>query len=368
MSIETLQQLRNAFNNFIVLQPSSDLALALWAIGTYMIKPRESKEQPFSNFPILRITSPDRESGKSTLRQVLNEITYNPKSLTNTTVAAIYRQASNEIRTLLIDEFDSMMMSNGSEFEAAMNNVMFASFEIDGTVERCDRDSRDVISYYPWGPRVVIGNGPVSHTLESRCMTIYLKRKLPTESVLRLPVFRRQQPDYFTELRASIESYANDLYRKVQQVEIQQDLGLENREFDRYEPLLKIAQAIDTNLFEEFLMLVLKMRNVVQEPPSIHVQLLVDIYLIFEEMTKDRLATAHILEKLRQLPESPWREMHDRPRPTLTDMYIASSLRLFNIGPRQLGDGTNKRGYFRSDFDDAYARYSEKVATPLLAT
>lgn len=99
-------------------------------------------------------------------------------------------------------------------------------------------------------------------------------------------------------------------------------------------------------------------------------RILADIRTVFAAQREpDSLTTDELLHQLRQDAESPWAEW-GRNGPTARD--LAAMLREFGIKPGnvRLLDGTQRKGYMRNKFLDAWRRYCPTVhpqdASPVL--
>jgi Protein of unknown function (DUF3631) len=92
--------------------------------------------------------------------------------------------------------------------------------------------------------------------------------------------------------------------------------------------------------------------------------LLHDIHDIFDERRVDRLTSAQICTALAGLDHRPWGEINGGR--TITPIQLATKLEPLDIRPKVMRiDGKTPRGYERSQFDDAFARYPRPPsATP----
>jgi len=69
------------------------------------------------------------------------------------------------------------------------------------------------------------------------------------------------------------------------------------------------------------------------------VQLLSDLREVFGEA--DRISTEAILQRLHDLPESPWADIYGKP---LNDRGLASRLRKYGVKPKVIRVGWGQRG------------------------
>jgi len=89
---------------------------------------------------------------------------------------------------------------------------------------------------------------------------------------------------------------------------------------------------------------------------SASLRLLTDLRSIFG--ATDKLYTGTILDRLRNIEDSPWAD--------LTAHQLAKALRPFEAHPKDVregGTGPPRKGYDRADLDDAFTRYLKPTET-----
>ena len=129
------------------------------------------------------------------------------------------------------------------------------------------------------------------------------------------------------------------------------DLG--DRAADSWEPLLSIADAAGGDWPARARVAAVALSSEEDGQTSVGVRLLGDIQDVFG--TDDHLTTSALLERLHELDSAPWGGWHGSP---LTSRGLATLLTPHRIGPTQRRvKGEKSRGYFRSDFSDAWRRY-----------
>ena len=84
--------------------------------------------------------------------------------------------------------------------------------------------------------------------------------------------------------------------------------------------------------------------------------LLADISTVFANAYTDRIFSRTLVEALLASSERPWGEA--RKGRAISENWLARKLKTFDIAPKtvRIGDDTAK-GYYRKDFDDAFARF-----------
>ena len=146
--------------------------IALWVIGTHV-------HEEFDFYGYLFLHSPEPQTGKSRLLEVLSLLVKNPTDLlVSPTEAVLFRTAKGS--TQLLDEVDTW--ANEDQLRAVLN----AGFKKAGSVARTQQ-SQDggyqVIAYRVFCPRALAGIGPhiLSKATKDRTFTIRMDRQKKEE-------------------------------------------------------------------------------------------------------------------------------------------------------------------------------------------
>jgi hypothetical protein len=136
--------------------------------------------------------------------------------------------------------------------------------------------------------------------------------------------------------------------------------GIEDRSADVWESLIAIADAVGGDWPKHARDAAVAHTAAKEVEPSLGVRLLANIREVFDG---EKLPTKVLLEKLYALPESPWRDLRGKP---LDDRGLANRLRQYDIKSKDIrtSAGTLK-GYYRADFQDAWARYLPPIGQKL---
>lgn len=167
-----LTSLEEYFRRFILLSDDSLYSLvSLWAIGTHIHK-------EFDFFGYLFMHSPEPQSGKSRLLELLNEVVLNPSGIVVSPTPAILSRAA-ENQTFLLDEVDSW--TNRDELKQVLN----AGFQKGRKVLRCGSQQEN---YKPqlfnvYAPRALAGIGTniLEPATRDRTFMIRMVRQKHTE-------------------------------------------------------------------------------------------------------------------------------------------------------------------------------------------
>ena len=136
---------------------------------------------------------------------------------------------------------------------------------------------------------------------------------------------------------------------------------LTDRQQDAIEPLLAIADEAGGHWPQRIRVAAVKLFQLVEDQNT-GVQILGDIRAIFDSLAEDKISSADLLEKLKEIETSPWADWSKGKG--LTANGLSRLLKPFGIGPRtiRLEDKTPK-GYSRDSFEDAFSRYLSSQAS-----
>ena len=141
---------------------------------------------------------------------------------------------------------------------------------------------------------------------------------------------------------------------------------------DNWRPLIAIADCFGPCWSEAAREAAITFAHAYQDEDA-GVVLLSDIRDIFNRTSAERMASVDLIAALLDVEESGWREYrgpHDDQTPRkLSQGEMARLLRPFGIRPRPIWPaakrrkGTSRRGYYRAQFESAWARYCAEGVT-----
>jgi hypothetical protein len=192
------------------------------------------------------------------------------------------------------------------------------------------------------------GLGWLPDTILSRSVVIRMRRRHAGERVE--PYRRRQHAAIGAEIRRQIEAWAR--LQEITDWPVMPE-GIQDRDADVWEPLLAVADLVGgawpLQAREAAKVLVAASK---ETEPSLGIRLLTDIKQIFDA---DALPSRVLLQKLRDLEESPWHDLKGKP---LDERGLAHRLRQYDIRSKNIRIGSSvTKGYDRADFRDIWARY-----------
>lgn len=348
------EKLRQLIESSVRLSWYEAVAAALWVVHTYFIrKPKDVQVCDYS--PILQIFSPEKACGKSTLMELLAELCPRARQASNISPAAIYRLIEAFQPTLFIDEADTFFASR-SDIIGILND---GYRQAGCVIKQGGKNFEQTLEFHTWGAKCIAGIGRLPPTIESRCIQIRLKKKLPSEVVLRRSEVLLENPDAFLNLRRQLIRFTIDNEDKLlERPNIAHSVQVDDRAKDNWSALLQLAQYIGDEVYTRALEAMQALANHEDDEDSEGVALLRDI----EELRRNGLtgwvASKNLARSLKTLSDSRW-ATHSRIG--LTTHELARLLKPFQIYPRQHKiEGINQRAYEMSLFEDVFARYLGK--------
>jgi hypothetical protein len=198
-----------------------------------------------------------------------------------------------------------------------------------------------------------IGDLPAA-ALESRCIIISLMRKRPDEHVEK---FRDAGKARCEALARQAAVWCQDHLDELRNAEPEVPPGLYDRARDSWETLIAIADAAGGR-WPEIARTAALTLNGQAEDPSEGVMALRDIRDAFIA-GMDRITSASLLTHLHGLTDRPWGAEGVGGVPTFQSRQLGKLLRGFQIGTKdiRLPGGSVQKGFLRTQFEDAWARY-----------
>jgi hypothetical protein len=353
---DLLDEICRLVRRFVVLSVEELFAVALWAVHTHATDAADAT-------PYLNITSAEKRSGKTRLLEVLELLVARPWRTGRTSAAALVRKIDGAKATLLLDESDAAFKGD-REYGEALRGILNDGHRRGGCATLCIGKGADIKTrdFKVFGPKAIAGIGnALPDTVRDRSVRIELKRQAADERAERF--HRRKVEQEAMALRERIEAWASGRLEDLKNYDPAVIEEISDRAFDGWEPLLAIAEAAGGPWRTKAREAAMKLSNSADvEDDSAGVQALSDARRAFKESKVDRFHTDGFLEKLYDLAESPWATWH-HGKP-LSPRGLAKLLRLYGIRSKQVWvDGSNKHGYLRKDFADAWRRYLAKSHT-----
>ncbi len=346
---ELLNDLAASARRHIVLPEHGETVLALWTVFTYFI-------DVVRIAPILALYSPEKRCGKTTVLSWLGRLVHRRLLASNMTPAVIFRAIQKWRPTLLIDEADTFIASS-DELRGVLNS---GHTRDTAYVLRVVGDNHEPQQFSTWGAKAIAKIGKLPDTLEDRSLIMKMRRKFRTDKVETL---RHTDNGVFETLCRRCMRFAKDNEAALRAVRPKAPDTLNDRAADNWEPLLAIADIAGGDWRERAREAARALSGNQQVDDSHGVALLTDIRQVFLEKGKDRIASRDLLKALLRMEGRPWAEF--RHGKEMTKTQLANVLRPFGIFPRTIRMGAETpKGYFRDQFEDAFARYLPATDPP----
>jgi len=339
----------------VAMAPEAALVTVLWAILTWVHK------QAAIHSPILLVTSPEPNSGKSTLMGVLDYLVHRSLSSVGVTAAALYRSVEKWQPTLLVDEADKLFIKNDD-----LRQVVNSGWTRGQGVLRCEGENNEPRLFSTFCPKAIAMKGmKLPDTTLSRAIVIGMERKGPGEKTVN---FGYQDDAGFAALRQRLARYAIDNADALAKADPVQPLGFENRKAANWRLLLAIADTAGKAFGRKARAAAVKISGAVVVS-STAIDLLADIRKILEPkdtQPTEAISSAGLAVVLGGDPESQWSEFGKARKP-ITQKQIAALLKPFGIFPRTVHPpklAADAKGYERAWFRDAWRRYLDPETPP----
>jgi hypothetical protein len=341
---EVLETSHDFLSRFLVMSDDGLRVLALWVFHTWAFEAAETT-------PYISIRSPERESGKTRVIEVVSLITRSSEQVADASISALFRSIEKFCSTLLFDEIDGIFRGR-DEDSKDLKRLLNSGYRTGATVLRTVGEQHEPKRFSTFSPKLLAGIGGLPDTLESRCAPILMHRRLPDEQAERLRV-RLVRPEA-EQLAERLNDVASRCIPALKDAfpEIPDELG--DRAADCAEPLLAIADyAGDSWPTLARKSLVALQGGHTIEDESISTRLLADVRTVFGD--KDRISSRELLEGLHGLEEGPWSDWFGKP---LSAAKLNRLLHDFSIHSRDVRfQEKSLKGFHRRQFEDAWARY-----------
>jgi putative DNA primase/helicase len=332
---------------YVVMTVDQMLVVALWIIFTWL------HEKIAVHSPLLLVTSPQANSGKSTLLGVISFLARRALQSVSISGPALFRSIEKWQPTFVIDEADTVLVHNED-----LKEVVNSGWTRGQCVIRCDPDTHEPRPYSTFAPKAIGMKGrKLPDTTLSRAIIVAIKRKRPDEMTAD---FDHLDTEDFARLRQQIARWARDNTDALARAEPESPVGFHNRIRANWRLLLAIAERVGGGWKLQAQRAARALEEVHDTfDPAIGIQLLADIRTAFEAVNTERMTSAAMIAELVKDEEGPWLEYGKTGKP-ITQKRLADLLKEFGIRPPhnvRPATGRQGKGYHRADFEDAWERY-----------
>jgi len=344
--VELLNEVATTIRSYVVMSDHERDICALWTLHSYLIK-------HFKISPKLSIKSVVKQCGKTTLLEALSYLVYRAWMTGSITVAALFRVIEMWHPTLLIDEVDTFVGDNEE-----LRGILNQSHRYDGCVTRTVGDEHEPRRFSVYAPVALSGIGGLADTLADRSVTTVLKRRRPNEPIAQLRIGRM---GHLHDLRRRIVRWVADHEEHIATRDPVMPARIINRDADNWHVLLAIADEVAGEWPARARKAAEQHQIAVVGDDASRLELLLgDIRDVFDGLVsdKDRISSAHLIERLVEIVPRPWAEYGRTGKP-LTQNGLARLLKPLRIAPEQIRfeTGENLKGYYRHSFEEAWDRF-----------
>ena len=343
---DVIGDLEKVIRRYLILPSSAYLPLALWCAATRLA-------ECFECFPYIALLSPAKRSGKTRVLEVLEILCVKVWRGTAPTPAALYRMMG-KCPTLLLDEVEGLRGRNLSEVQQLLLAILNAGFRRGATVPRCAGKGQEVVLFPVYGPKAFAAIGTLPDTLSDRSIVISMQRRTAAEKVERFLLTRaRREAELIVEaMDAWAQAHDEDVraaYESLNDLDFMSD-----RDAELWMPLFALCSVAAPERLLQLKRDAIALSTAKQAADvedSLPINLLGDIWRVWPT-GRVHLATRDLVERLRELEESPWDEER------LTARKLAQMLRPFHVQSRQVRLGTiTVKGYRFAELEKAAQRY-----------
>jgi hypothetical protein len=357
---QLLDRLRALIRRYVVLPSEQALdAATLWTAATHL-------QAAFQHAPRLAVVGPVKRCGKSRLLDVITETVHDPVITVNATPAAIFRSITEEPPTLLVDEADTLFgTAKVAERNEELRGLLNAGHQRNRpTLRVVGVGTEQKVAKFPtFAMAALAGIGTLPDTIMDRAVVIRMRRRASAETVV--PFRSRRDIPALHQLRDELAQWTGELAEEA--AEAQPRMPVEDRAADTWEPLVIVADLAGGAWPERARAACRAMTGAEaqgEDDAVDRVRILADCRRHFAAAgDPEALTTDQLLHALNTDGEAPWAESG---RTGLTPRTLGTLLRDYGIasGNVRLGDGTQRKGYVRNKFLDAWRRYCPAVNPP----
>jgi hypothetical protein len=235
-------RIKTLFNTYIEL-PDQRLYdfLTLWSIGTYF-------HPLFNSYPYV-YAGGISGTGKTKLLTLCSLICFNSVSSGAPSTASLFRLIQSTRCSIFLDESDAL----SNRYSAGdIRNLLLCGYKKGEPVirtRRTDEGGFDPEFFEVYSPKMLVNIEGLETVLGTRCIEVIMQRGSNRVITSREVVF-----DYpiWQQIRDMIYLFLMKNWKAVKQAyaELQNDDGLQNRDWEKWKPILSLAQFFGTALFQ----------------------------------------------------------------------------------------------------------------------
>ena len=355
-----LREIIRRTRRHVVCAPDVSLTSSLWVMFSWV------HDEAAVHSPILLVTSPEAECGKTTL---LNLISYlSPRALASVEIskAALYRSIQLWQPSFIIDEFDNVLAAKDGD-KAELRSVINSGHTRGQGVIRCITDEHRPELFSTFAPKAIgmVGRKLPVTTL-SRCIIVELRRRAKDE---RIDEVAHQDDSELADLRRRLRRWSMDNADALRNAMVPMPAGFRNRRANNWRLLFAIADLCSgaEDWGDKARLAAINLEGA-SDISSIGVRLLADIKRIFDEDGCDSILSATLVTRLKEDQEAPWAEWNHGKGLTQNSLAVLlgggggrgrGSRGGFGIRSKDVhpSPSVHGKGYERAQFQQPWASY-----------
>jgi hypothetical protein len=357
---EVLEDLHAVIKTYIATEEYNVTVVAFWIVFTWVWEDAHY-------LPLLVLTSPERECGKSTLRDLIIALSRRSMRVASIPDGSVHRLVGLFRPTLCVDEAEKLTKDRPNTVV-----VLNSGFEHGEKIPRFNTETGSFEYFDPACPKLVSGIGTYleDHTL-SRSFIIEMRRATEEEeSKLTDGAFFNPGAPVIVELRRKMLRWGSDhgaeYHRLSRDIMLEMPRSIRGRNKNKFASLFGIAkQAGDdwVKLLTQAAFLLLQ-QTATHADTSLEHRLLEDCYRVVTTRsdllikgTADRLfiGTTDLIQALHGFPEAPWYSMPKSGKP-LNANQLFYYLKRYKI-KRKVDPSGTRRGIYIDRILEEYSRY-----------
>jgi hypothetical protein len=340
---DLLQAIFTEVQRFVYIDDRDYIVGCLWILLAYVW-------DVFYKLPILRLKSPVKGCGKSTMLDVLEVFVVKPLLTVSVTPAGLYRLIEKYHPCVLIDEADSY-----GKDDDELRNIVNGGYERDRPVIRVNKETLEPQIFATFGCKVLASIGSLHETIEDRSVIIDMKRKAPN---IKLEELCDVDHTRFIELRRKIQRWADDNRETLKTTKIARPEALSDRPWNKWRPLLTIAAVVGGHWPESCKDAAIGISSEADEELTIVTEILSRIRTLFRVKGDEFLSSDDIINSLNSDKEAPWADWQKGDVKGITVEKMSRYLKRFKIkSDRPQIENKRVRGYWLESFQDTFASY-----------
>jgi len=345
-----LQEIYGTYERFIVVRDRGFITVVIWTILPYVY-------EEFSKLPVLRIKSPQKRCGKSTLLDALELLVIKPLLTVSITPPTLYRLIEKFHSTVLIDEAEEF----GKE-DNELRCIVNGGYERGRPAWRTNKETMEPEKFDTFGCKVLASIRSLEETIEDRSVFVDMTRK---PRGVELEELSDADPEVFLTLRRKIQRWADDNRTALRTLRLQRPKLLVDRSWNKWRPLLSIASLVSEHWYKMVLDAAIGMVAEHDSERNIALEALSQIRAFFREQAQKYseqdtafVPSDDIVEHLNLDKEAPWADWQRGDKHGMTTTRLAGLLKPFEIkSDRPMIDGKRAHGYWVKDFDPVFEAY-----------